>query len=61
MNDDENAALAALQQLLDMTDATDWPLVHRTVAEDITSGRFGAEFETAYRALVDKKRLAKES
>ena len=55
MTDDEKAALAALERLLDMTDRSDWPLVYRAVEADVAAGKYGAEFAEAFLAMVDSK------
>jgi hypothetical protein len=55
VNDDEKMVLVALEKLLDLTDSTDWPLVHAAVRNDISAGRYGREFEAAYGAMVGEK------
>jgi hypothetical protein len=55
MTEDEKTTLAALEQLLDLTDPSDWPLVHMTVRGDVEAGTCGRDFEAAYKALVDRK------
>ncbi len=55
MTDAENLALSALEQVLDLTDEADWPLIHATVRKDLAAGKYGREFEAAYVAMVDKK------
>lgn len=52
MTEDEKTAL---EQLLDLTDESDWPLVHMTVRGDVQAGKYGRAFEEAYKDLVDKK------
>lgn len=55
MTDQENQALDALSELLEMTDASDWHLLHQTVRTDVASGKYTREFETAYKAMVNAK------
>lgn len=55
INENEGLALAVLDQLLELTDESDWPLVHMTVRDDVRAGKYGQDFERAYKALVDKK------
>lgn len=55
MTETETGALSALSELLDLTDVSDWRLIHATVREDVGTGRFSPEFEKAYKGLVDAK------
>lgn len=50
-----NDNLAALEYLLDLTDESDWPLIHNTVRNDVAAGKLSAADERAYAAMVDKK------
>lgn len=50
-----NDNLAALERLLDLTDESDWPLIHSTVRSDVAAGKLSAADERAYAAMVDKK------
>lgn len=51
----ERLALLALEQLLDLTDESDWPMVHATVRKDVAVQKYGPKFEAAYQALVESK------
>ena len=55
MNENEVMALAEMEQFLELTDESDWPLVHMTVRGDVQYGKYGREFEQAYKELVDNK------
>lgn len=55
MTDQENQALDALSELLEMMDVSDWHLVHQTVRQDVSVGKCTREFEAAYKAMVDSK------
>jgi len=59
LTEDEQTALAALDELLDLTCEVDWPLTHAVVRSDVDAGKFGSEFEAAYRALVNRKIAAR--
>lgn len=47
--------LTALEQLLDLTDESDWHLIHNTVRRDVAAGKISAADERAYAEMVDKK------
>lgn len=55
MRKEESAALLALGQLLDLTDESDWPLIHSTVREDVARGKYPSEFEKSYQRIVEQK------
>jgi len=55
MTENEKTSLAALSELLDMIDQSDYPLVHSTVRKGVASGEYSKEFEAAYSALVEFK------
>ena len=53
MNDTDT--LKALEQVLDLTDESDWHLVHNTVRKYVSEGKLSADGEKAYKEMVDKK------
>lgn len=55
MTEDDKTALDALEELLDLTDPSDWHLLHMTVRGDVAAGKYGRDFEAAYRDMVDRK------
>jgi hypothetical protein len=52
---DDETKLAALTQLLDMTNECDWPLLHGTVRAQVQAGTLAKEVEQSYREMVDRK------
>jgi hypothetical protein len=57
MNDNDKEQLAALEHILDMTDESDWHLMHATVRNYVAEGKLSKDGEQSYKALVDKKLL----
>lgn len=55
MTDEEKTALVALEQILDLTEASAWWMLHNTVRDDVAAGKYSKVFEEAYAALVDRK------
>ncbi len=55
MKESEKQALLALDQLLDLTNEDDWPMIHTTVRFDVKNLKYGSEFEAAYKDLVSSK------
>lgn len=51
----EAEALQALGSFLDLTDESDWPMIHSVVREDVVQGEYTVNFERAYRKMVDQK------
>lgn len=47
--------LTALGRLLDLTDESDWHLIHNTVRRDVAMGKLSAADERAYAEMVDKR------
>lgn len=47
--------LKALEQVLDLTDESDWHLIHDTVREYVAEGKLSVDGEQAYKEMVDKK------
>lgn len=55
ISENEKETLAALNWFLDMTDQSDWHLLHADVRRDVISGKYSGELEVAYKELVDCK------
>lgn len=55
MKECEKQALIALDQLLDLTNENDWPMIHDAVRDDVANLKYGSAFEAAYKDLVNSK------
>lgn len=55
MKESEKQALLALDQLLDLTNEDDWPMIHDSVRDDVANLKYGSAFEAAYKDLVNSK------
>lgn len=54
MNENDEQSLAAMRQLLEMTDMSDWHLLHNTMRERVRQGELSRDFEAKYKAMVDQ-------
>lgn len=61
MNDSEKAQLEALEQVLDLTDESDWNMVHATVRDYVAEGKLSKDGEQAYKVMVEKKLMERTS
>jgi len=50
----DEEVLEALKTILDLTDESDWHLIHDTVRKYVAEGKFTKEGEAQYKAMVDK-------
>lgn len=57
----EKDTLQALEKFLDLTDMSDWHMLHAVVAQDVKSGKYHKDFGLRYQALVDSKILEREA